>query len=61
MLGFIRHKLGLPASDVSFMAAGRIVGWCAHAMEQHHTHDLVRPRSTYAGPLPGAADMAPSA
>jgi citrate synthase len=59
MIAFIRHKLGLPAPDVSFMAAGRIVGWCAHAMEQFHTRDLVRPRSTYVGLLPGSAMQEP--
>jgi citrate synthase len=45
MLAFIRHRLGLPVSDVSFMAAGRIVGWCAHALEQYHSRELYRPRS----------------
>lgn len=45
LLAFIRHRLGLPVSDVSFIAAGRIVGWCAHALEQYHSRDLYRPRS----------------
>jgi citrate synthase len=45
MLAFIRHRLALPVSDVSFIAAGRIVGWCAHALEQYHSRVLYRPRS----------------
>jgi citrate synthase len=45
MLAFIRHRLDLPVSDVSFIAAGRIVGWCAHALEQYHSRELYRPRS----------------
>lgn len=45
LISFIRHKLGLPAADVSFIAAGRIVGWCAHALEQYQSRELFRPRS----------------
>lgn len=45
LISFIRHKLGLPAADVSFIAAGRMVGWCAHALEQYQSRELFRPRS----------------
>jgi citrate synthase len=45
MISFIRNRLGMPASDSSFMANARIVGWCAHAMEQYHGRTLFRPRS----------------
>jgi citrate synthase len=29
-----------------------VVGWIAHAMEQYHERDLVRPHVPYAGDLP---------
>ncbi|MHB1682395.1 MAG: citrate synthase [Bacilli bacterium] len=32
--------------------ASRIVGWCAHILEQEAHNRLIRPQSTYDGPLP---------
>jgi citrate synthase len=36
-------------------AIGRTVGWIAHAREQSLNGRLIRPRSTYVGPMPAAA------
>jgi citrate synthase len=33
-------------------AAGRVVGWVAHAREQQTTGRLIRPQSRYVGPVP---------
>ena len=49
---FIGHKLGLKGQAGAVALLGRIAGWIAHAMEQYHTQELVRPRATYTGPLP---------
>ena len=35
-------------------ACGRVAGWTAHAMEQAGTNRLMRPASTYVGPVPQA-------
>ena len=32
-------------------AVGRIVGWCAHILEQRRTGRLIRPKSHYVGPI----------
>lgn len=47
----LRRRLGLPrgAAFVLF-AAGRTVGWLAHAGEQRRQGQLIRPRATYVGP-----------
>ena len=42
-------------------ACGRVAGWTAHAMEQDLTNRLMRPASTYTGPLPAAQAAAASA
>jgi citrate synthase len=49
---FIGHKLGLKSQAGAVALLGRMAGWIAHAMEQYHTQELVRPRATYTGPLP---------
>jgi citrate synthase len=36
-------------------AAGRVIGWVAHALEQTAEERLIRPQSRYIGPLPEAA------
>lgn len=44
--------VGLPAEIFSpCFAMGRVVGWCAHVEEQRQHGRLVRPQSTYVGPL----------
>jgi len=47
--------LGLPSALFSpLFATGRVGGWCAHVDEQRRTGRLVRPGSTYTGPMPTA-------
>lgn len=46
------EALGIPREMFTAMfAAGRVVGWCAHADEQRRTGRLIRPRARYVGPL----------
>jgi citrate synthase len=54
---FLRHKVGLPSSEGAMVGPARIVGWCAHAMEQYDSQDLVRHRASYVGPLPGSSRL----
>lgn len=43
--------LGIAAEDFTpTFAASRVVGWCAHVMEQRRTGRLIRPTSTYRRP-----------
>ena len=55
---YLNRKLGL-ASEGLLFRLGRLVGWIAHAMEQYHSHPLVRPRALYTGTLP-ATDKSPN-
>lgn len=44
----------LPAeAPLLLFAIGRSVGWVAHVIEQARSDQLIRPRTRYAGPLPG--------
>ncbi len=48
--------LGIAAEDFTpTFAAGRVIGWCAHVMEQRRTGRLIRPTSTYRRPQQGQA------
>ncbi len=48
---YLNRKLGL-ASEGLLFRMGRLAGWIAHAMEQYHSHPMVRPRALYTGILP---------
>jgi len=52
----MQRELGLP-EDAPFIifAAGRTVGWLAHALEQQATGSLLRPRARYTGSAPSAS------
>jgi citrate synthase len=46
-------RCGLPRDLFTpTFAASRIVGWCAHALEQHADNRIIRPSSRYVGPPP---------
>jgi citrate synthase len=46
-------RCGLPRDLFTpTFAAARVVGWCAHALEQHAHNRIVRPSSRYVGPPP---------
>jgi citrate synthase len=49
----LSQALHLP-DDAPFalFAVGRSAGWIAHALEQHRTGSLIRPRARYVGPAP---------
>jgi len=47
----IYHYLGLPVELYTpLFAVSRVVGWCAHVIEQLDNNRLIRPRSRYTGP-----------
>lgn len=47
------QALGFPReSFTAVFAVGRVGGWIAHAREQASTGKLIRPKSTYIGPIP---------
>lgn len=47
------HALGIKPRLFSIVfACSRVVGWCAHIIEQHENNDLIRPVSEYRGPGP---------
>jgi citrate synthase len=51
----VYEALGIPPDFcTSIFAAGRIAGWCAHALEQYADNRLIRPRAEYTGPAPRA-------
>jgi citrate synthase len=48
------EALGVPrAAFTGVFAAGRVLGWIAHAEEQEATGRIIRPQSRYVGPAPG--------
>ncbi|RYY95947.1 MAG: citrate synthase/methylcitrate synthase, partial [Alphaproteobacteria bacterium] len=47
------EALGIPRGLFTCLfGCGRVTGWIAHAREQLSTGRLVRPASTYVGPMP---------
>ncbi len=45
------HYMGLPIDLFTpLFVASRVVGWCAHVIEQSENNRLIRPRSNYLGP-----------
>ena len=49
--GPLLHMLGIPTElNTPIFACARVVGWCAHVIEQHEHNRLIRPRSLYTGP-----------
>ncbi len=47
------EALGIPRAGFTGMfAAGRVIGWVAHALEQEATGRIIRPQSRYVGPSP---------
>lgn len=56
-LAAICHANALPATPALVMfAAARLAGWLAHALEQQAQGRLIRPRASYAGVPPAAAE-----
>jgi citrate synthase len=52
-LAAIARTYDLPDSAPTLLfAAGRTVGWIAHAMEEYAAGRLIRPRARYTGPTP---------
>ena len=47
----VYHYLGLPIDLYTpLFVLSRVVGWCAHVIEQHAHNRLIRPRARYTGP-----------
>jgi citrate synthase len=54
------HGLGLPAELFTpTFAVGRVLGWSAHCLEQLREGRLIRPQSSYIGPMGLHYDRAP--
>jgi citrate synthase len=60
-LSFIGYKLGLIGRESILLRLARMGGWIAHAMEQYHSQEFVRPRTTYLGVLPVEVETEPHA
>jgi citrate synthase len=51
----VSKVLALPGhSGFHLFALGRTAGWIGHALEQHQSGELIRPRARYTGVMPGA-------
>ncbi|MHC5653766.1 citrate synthase/methylcitrate synthase [Stappia sp. ICDLI1TA098] len=52
----VLEAVGFPReSFTNVFAVGRMAGWTAHVLEQEKTGRLIRPQSSYVGPMPEAA------
>ena len=50
--GVVLHEIGLPAELFPpTFAVSRMIGWMAHAIEQMEGNRIIRPASTYGGPV----------
>jgi citrate synthase len=53
--GVVMHSCGIGREMFTpTFAAGRVIGWCAHVLEQAAHNRLIRPTGRYTGPLPPA-------
>lgn len=53
-LAVLMRMLGQPiGQEMALFAIARTAGWTAHAMEQLHSGQLIRPGARYVGPEPG--------
>ncbi len=53
------EAVGLPRSAFTpGFAMGRVIGWCAHILEQEQTGRIIRPQSRYIGPMPQETEAA---
>jgi len=51
--GLLLDAIGLPRDAFTpVFAVARCAAWLAHAMEQRQTGRMIRPASTYIGPIP---------
>jgi citrate synthase len=54
--GVVMEQCGIPRElFTSTFAASRVVGWCAHVLEQSTETAIIRPSARYVGPEPPAA------
>ena len=48
----VLYTLGLPVElYTAIFASSRVVGWCAHYLEQVENNKLMRPIAEYVGPI----------
>ena len=51
--GVVMELCGLPREMFTpTFACSRVIGWCAHALEQARERKIIRPAATYVGPPP---------
>jgi citrate synthase len=59
--GVVMEQCGIPRElFTSTFAASRVVGWCAHVLEQATETAIIRPSARYVGPEPPAPVMPPA-